>query len=228
MFQKAFTKPLPLIFTAYELSALLIQADFSAAAPLIERACKEGADIIALPELFKTGYCCFEREWSYAEDLYGETAEFLWDFAQRYGCTLIGGFSERAEVAGLCYNSLMLISPHAEKDSCRKMYLWGDEKNRFIRGRDIKLWSLNGVADTPRICYEAGFPEPLNVFMNVPVLEDGSIGIELPKSKAGDYMVVEALEDLYVLMSSCSNDVPTMKTNAGNVTDMKMEVYAQD
>ena len=40
--------------------------------------------------------------------------------------------------------------------------------------------------------------------------------------------VLEALEDLYVLMSSCSNDVPTMKTNAGNVTDMKMEVYAQD
>lgn len=59
-------------------------------------------------------------------------------------------------------------------------------------------------------------------------MEDGSIGIELPKSKAGDYMVLEALEDLYVLMSSCSNDVPTMKTNAGNVTDMKMEVYAQD
>lgn len=71
-------------------------------------------------------------------------------------------------------------------------------------------------------------PEPLNVFMNVPVLEDGSIAIELPKSKAGDYMVFEALEDLYVLMSSCSNDVPTMKTNAGKITDMRMEVYTED
>ena len=70
-------------------------------------------------------------------------------------------------------------------------------------------------------------PEPLNVFMNVPVLEDGSIGIEEPLSKAGDYMVFEALEDLYVLMSSCSNDVPFMKTNAGHITDMKMEVFTE-
>lgn len=70
--------------------------------------------------------------------------------------------------------------------------------------------------------------EPLNVFMNVPVLEDGSIVIDEPKSKAGDYMIMEALEDLYVVMSSCSIDVGGIKTNAGSVTDMMMEVYTND
>ena len=135
------------------------KANFSIAAGLIERACKEGAKLIALPELFNTGYCCYEREWEYAEDLYGETAEFLWGFARKYGCTLIGGFSKKAGTAGLCYNSLMLISPHANRDSYSKMYLWGDEKNRFIKGRDIMLWSFDGITVAPQICYEIGFPE---------------------------------------------------------------------
>lgn len=71
-------------------------------------------------------------------------------------------------------------------------------------------------------------PEPINIFQNAPVTPDGRIEIEEPLSNPGDYIILKALDDVIIALSSCSNDVATMKTNGSKVTPLKMEVYDED
>jgi hypothetical protein len=49
-------------------------------------------------------------------------------------------------------------------------------------------------------------PGPLNLFMNFPVASDGTIDRRPPPSKPGDYVVLEAMADLYVVLSACPQD----------------------
>lgn len=47
-------------------------------------------------------------------------------------------------------------------------------------------------------------PSTFNVFMNVRVREDGTFSVDAPTSRAGDFIVFEALEDLVVGLTACS------------------------
>jgi uncharacterized protein len=60
--------------------------------------------------------------------------------------------------------------------------------------------------------FEAGFdatsvPNPLNLWMNIPVTNDRDISIGTPLSKAGDFVVLTALIDAIVVLSACPMDV---------------------
>jgi uncharacterized protein YcgI (DUF1989 family) len=48
------------------------------------------------------------------------------------------------------------------------------------------------------------FPPTFNTFMNVPIAPDGELKVLPPKSKAGDFIIFEALEDLIVGLTACS------------------------
>lgn len=50
----------------------------------------------------------------------------------------------------------------------------------------------------------SAMPTTFNVFMNVVISEKGELKVAPPTSKAGDYIVIEALEDLYVGLTACS------------------------
>jgi uncharacterized protein YcgI (DUF1989 family) len=60
--------------------------------------------------------------------------------------------------------------------------------------------------------FEAGFdatgvPNPLNLWMNIPVSNDRDISIGTPLSKPGDFVVLRALIDTIVVLSACPMDV---------------------
>lgn len=60
--------------------------------------------------------------------------------------------------------------------------------------------------------FEAGFdatlvPNPLNLWMNIPVSNDRDIAIGTPLSKPGDYLVLAALTDVVVVLSACPMDI---------------------
>jgi uncharacterized protein len=56
--------------------------------------------------------------------------------------------------------------------------------------------------------YDATFvPNPLNLWMNIPVRDSERVGIEPPVSRPGDYVVLRALMDLVVVFSACPMDV---------------------
>lgn len=50
-------------------------------------------------------------------------------------------------------------------------------------------------------------PMPLNLFMNVPALANGTLGVAWPVSKPGDKVVLRAEMDIYVIMSACPHDL---------------------
>ena len=50
-------------------------------------------------------------------------------------------------------------------------------------------------------------PNPLNLWMNIPVAENSKLSIEPPASRAGDEVVLRALIDCIVIFSACPMDV---------------------
>ena len=50
-------------------------------------------------------------------------------------------------------------------------------------------------------------PSPWNLFMNIPVRPDGSVGFEPPVSKAGDFVTLRAEMDCIVAFSACPQDI---------------------
>ena len=62
------------------------------------------------------------------------------------------------------------------------------------------------------VLFEAGLdclavPNPVNLWMNIPVKNNREISIDTPLSKAGDFVVLEALMDCVVIFSACPMDV---------------------
>ena len=50
-------------------------------------------------------------------------------------------------------------------------------------------------------------PNPLNLWMNIPVSENRKIALEPPASKPGDFVVLRALIDCILVFSACPMDV---------------------
>jgi len=70
-------------------------------------------------------------------------------------------------------------------------------------------------------------PDPFNLFMNIPITQDGEgakrgVSFEAPVTKEGDYVVLEAMRDVVVVMSACPQDVLTI--NGGKPVDAHFEV----
>ncbi len=66
-------------------------------------------------------------------------------------------------------------------------------------------------------------PYNINVFMNCPIQPDGTFTIELPSSKAGDYVDFTAETDVLVAMSNCPQE--RNKCNAFDPTPMRAIHY---
>ena len=64
------------------------------------------------------------------------------------------------------------------------------------------------------------FPTTLNLFMNVVIDKEGSIKVDAPKSKRGDFIIIEAMEDLLIGLTACS----ALQSNNGSFKPIGFEV----
>ncbi len=69
--------------------------------------------------------------------------------------------------------------------------------------------------------FAAGFdatlvPNPLNLWMNVPVMDNARLDLCPPESRPGDFVVLRALADVVVVFSACPMDVSPV--NGGDRT----------
>ena len=71
----------------------------------------------------------------------------------------------------------------------------------------------------------AGWPA-INFFYNTFIQPCGSLGFAEPWSKPGDYVLLRALKDLVVAVSSCADDIDP--ANAWQPTDIEARLYAAD
>jgi uncharacterized protein YcgI (DUF1989 family) len=50
-------------------------------------------------------------------------------------------------------------------------------------------------------------PQPINLFMNIPVHEDGELGWEPAPTRPGDFLALRAEMDCLVVVSACPQDM---------------------
>jgi len=67
----------------------------------------------------------------------------------------------------------------------------------------------------------AEVPSPLNLWMNIPIRDDLSVGWEPPVSKPGDSVTLRAVMDCVVAMSACPQDI--IPINGADCTPVEVD-----
>lgn len=94
---------------------------------------------------------------------------------------------------------------------------WGEENHPSCRG------NLN--AALREVGFTAGgYAEPHNLFQNSPAIDvDGHLEVRESPARPGDYVLLEALDDLLVVATSCSVDRGVL--NGGRPKPIVLEIY---
>lgn len=133
----------------------------------IEDAVRDGAEVVCLPELFRTPYLCQSedlRRFDWAESIPGPTTEALAKQASDLGVSLIAPVFER-RAAGLYHNTAVILNARGEiAGRYRKMHIPDDplyyEKFYFTPG-DLGFAAHQTEAGRlgVLICWDQWFPE---------------------------------------------------------------------
>lgn len=124
---------------------------------LVGEAVDQGALVIALPELFATGFSMrSEAMAAHAAEVRG----FLTDTAVRHGVWVIGGYAEPGVERPA--NACGVFAPDGDEVlHYRKIHPFSlaSEPEHYEAGRDLFTFEIEGVRVTPLICYDLRFPE---------------------------------------------------------------------
>jgi len=118
-----------------------------------------GADLLALPELFLTGYNIGSRAAELAEAANGPSLSAIADIATREGCAICVGFAERD--GNTVFNSSVLFDARGNLVALyRKIHLFGPkEREFFTAGDELVVACLGDRKIGMAICYDIEFPE---------------------------------------------------------------------
>jgi uncharacterized protein YcgI (DUF1989 family) len=94
-------------------------------------------------------------------------------------------------------------------------------------GLGVQGWHASCRENLERAMRDLGFdrtevPQPINLFMNIPVLEDGALGWEPAPTAAGDSVTLRAEMDCIVVVSACPQDL--VPINGNNPTPIAIEL----
>src|SRR3972149_295723 len=137
----------------------------------IETAAKEGAEVICLPELFRSQYFCQTEDianFDLAETVPGESTNEIGKIAAKHKVAVVVPVFEK-KAAGLYFNTTVLIDKDGQiKGKYRKMHIPDDpgyyEKFYFTPG-DLGYKSFNtsfGNIGT-LICWDQWYPEAARI-----------------------------------------------------------------
>ena len=136
-----------------------------------EQAVHQGANLVCLPELFRTQYFCQREDaalFDLAESVPGPTTKAFGEFAKRHQVTLVVSVFER-RVAGVYHNSLVILDERGEITGLyRKMHIPDDpgyyEKFYFTPG-DRGFQAIKTAQGTvgPLICWDQWYPEAARI-----------------------------------------------------------------
>lgn len=73
---------------------------------------------------------------------------------------------------------------------------------------------------------DVAVPQPINLFMNIPVLPDGALGAEPAPSEPGDSVTVRAEMDAIVVLSACPQDLTPI--NGAGPSPLAIELIGDD
>jgi N-carbamoylputrescine amidase len=143
------------------------EANLQAAMRHLRAAARRGAEIVCLPELFRTQYLCQVEEhanFAFAEAIPGPTTAALGDLAADLGIVVVASLFER-RTAGLFHNTAVVIGPDGRLvGKYRKMHIPDDplyyEKFYFAPGDlGFRAWPCERVTIGTLVCWDQWYPE---------------------------------------------------------------------
>lgn len=137
-----------------------VERNYDKARRLIAQAAEEGADIVALPELWNTSFYP-DNVFELADEDGRRTKEFLSALAKEYGINIFGGSvaNRRGQVL---YNTTYVVSRQGDiVATYDKVHLFspGHEDQIFQPGNKPNVFELDGVRMASIICYDLRFCE---------------------------------------------------------------------
>ena len=119
------------------------------------------ADLVVFPEMFTTGFSMHPAD--IAENMRGESVEWLVDTARRSGKALMGSMAIKAKSADGTvgyYNRLFFVGDDGVILCYDKRHLFrmSGEHNHYEAGRLRQVIHYKGVRILPLICYDLRFP----------------------------------------------------------------------
>ena len=133
------------------------EENFARAAELARQAAARGARVMALPEMFATGFSVRSPA---VADHADAIRQFLSDLAREHDVWVLGGYAEPTDARPV--NSCSLLTPMGDEVlHYRKIHPFtlAGEGKVFDGGDSIHTSEVEGVRMTPLICYDLRFPE---------------------------------------------------------------------
>ncbi|SEH42388.1 Predicted amidohydrolase [Halopenitus malekzadehii] len=157
-----------------EIDGGTVEANLTRALEAIDEAAADGADLIALPELFDVGYFAFETYERAAVSLASERLERFADRARQHGVAILAGtvIEDLAASAadgldvpaesGLANTAVLFDATGTRRLVYRKHHLFGygsAESERLEPGERVDVADVAGFTVGVTTCYDLRFPE---------------------------------------------------------------------
>ena len=134
-------------------------ANFEKVRQLLVDAAPEKNSLVALPEMFATGFSMNVA--TIAEAYGGETERFLAATAKQFGIYLVGGAAMRGR-DGRARNKALVFGPDGQLISFyakMRPFSPGGESQHYFAGEHPVAFNCGDCAVSPFICYDLRFPE---------------------------------------------------------------------
>ncbi len=215
---------------------LEIDKNLAHAGQLIEKVCKDGAQLIVLPEFFSIGYSYSEDVMKLAEDrIYGKTISWLKQYAAEKNIHILTSIYEIEK--GNYFNTMVMVEPNNSVQYYRKMNPFWQEFSLYQPGSssgpgifDTELGRIGGI-----ICFDAFSREAYENLKNnhvdlvaivacwgIPRLMPGHPDLKYPKKMLEDfsYLATEVLPARYAK----DLHVPVIHVGQGGISNTPVPI----
>lgn len=132
-------------------------ANFEHLRPLIARAAGQGAQLIAMTEMFSHGFSMNTDE--IAEPVGGPSTEFLVEQSARHKAWICGSVPEKPDDQEQPHNTLILAGPEGELHRYRKIhrFSYAGENEHYEGGDESVTVDIHGVRVSLFVCFDLRF-----------------------------------------------------------------------